>query len=262
MRGATRTRVVVGSLVGGLIVTTYYYFFLIGAVQLVALLGATWVARRRNRALPLRVTRESSLVLAGTALVSVPYWAPLAFAMAATGNVESLQNRYFTSTMIPVPVPFLQPGVPGAVMLFGLMALLAGCRRSSLMLGLTTLLGAAYAWFVLGYVAVLADSPVLAYRTVVLIQAVLVAGAGIGAVRVARALTASAWWARRRAPRPMLPAMLLVTAVVVLTALVARRDPVSPRTTNSASRPDSSASSTMRWRVGSTARSCSPPIPR
>jgi galactan 5-O-arabinofuranosyltransferase len=216
-RDGGRRRVVVGSLIGALILSTYYYFFFIGAVQLVALLGATWIGRRRNRGLPLRVTRESWMVLAGTAVVSAPYWAPLVFTMATAGAVESLQNRYFNAGMIAFPVPFLDRSVPGAVMLFGLVALLTGCRRSALMLGLTTLLGAAYAWFVLGYAAVLADSPVLAARTVVLIDVVLLAGAGVGAVHVARAVTASGRWARDR-PRWALPASVLAVGLVVLTA--------------------------------------------
>ena len=100
-----------------------------------------------------------------------------------------MQNRYFAEWIIAFPLPFLDVSIKGLVMIVGLAAILIGWRRSSLLLGLATLLASAYAWFVLGYVLVLADVPVLAFKTVFLIEAILGAAAGVGVVAVARSLT-------------------------------------------------------------------------
>lgn len=185
-----RRRVVLGSLLGGVVLMTYYYPFFVGAVQLVVVLVASAIARRRRRVLPLRVTRESWYVMAGTAVVSSLFWAPLALRAVTTGELESLQNRYFEPSMITMPLPFLDLTVEGVVMAFGLVALVVGCRRSPLLLGLLTLLGAAYVWLIFGYVAVLANTPVLSHRAVLVIQATLLAAAGVGAVEAVRALRA------------------------------------------------------------------------
>ena len=56
-------------------------------------------------------------------------------------------------------------------MLAGLAALVVLTVRGDLLAGgLLSLVAAAYAWFVFGYVAVLANTPVLAYRSVAVIE--------------------------------------------------------------------------------------------
>jgi hypothetical protein len=202
-------RVVLGSAIGAAVMLAYYYPFFVGAVQLVALLAVSAILRRRGVDCGLRITRESWCVLAGTALVSAVFWAPLAVQALASGTFDSLQNRYFDAWMIAVPLPFLDFTLEGVVMACGLVALVVGCRRSRLLLGLLTLLVAAYAWWVLGSVAVLVDTPVLAARAVLLIEAILLAGAGIGVVEGFRA-----WRAVR--PTPVIGAL----AVIAVTVLV------------------------------------------
>jgi hypothetical protein len=181
-----RRNVVIGAVVGGCLLMTYYYPFFIGVVQLLAVLVVGRVAGRRGRRFPLRVTRESWCVLGGAVLVSAVYWLPLVVAAVTTGAFASLQNRYFDHWMIAFPLPFLEVSMTGLVMLVGLVSIVLGCRRSSVMLGLATMLVAAYAWIVFGYVMVLADMPVLAFKAVFVVQAVLAAGAGIGVVSLLR----------------------------------------------------------------------------
>ena len=87
---------------------TYYYYFFIGAVQLRA--PRAWCRRARHRRPPrLRSRRSASWVQAGSALVSLPYWLPLSISVVTTSGAQSLQNRYFEASMIPVPLPFLEP---------------------------------------------------------------------------------------------------------------------------------------------------------
>jgi hypothetical protein len=209
-----RRRVVLGAAIGAAIVMTYYYPFLIGAVQLAVVLAVSAVLRRRGAVSPLRVTRESWWVLGGTALVSAVFWAPLAFRALTTGAFDSLQNRYFDAWMIGVPLPFLELTLEGVIMAFGLAVLIVGCRRSRLLFGLLTLLGAAYTWWILGELAVLANAPVLASRAVPLIEAILLAGAGIGAVEAFRA--------RRGGRTPIIGALAtLAVTLLVASALTA-----------------------------------------
>ena len=178
-------RVVVGSLVGAAIVLTYYYSFFIGVTHLIVVVVASRLWPRRWR---LTVDRESVAVLAGSAVLSSPYWAPIVVRAIVAGGLDSLQNRYFERWMIDLPHPFLGLSIEALVMLAGLVALVAlTARGDTLAAGLLSLVGAAYLWFVFGYVAVLADTPVLAYRSVAVIQVVLCAGAGLGAVHLVRA---------------------------------------------------------------------------
>ena len=105
--GWDRRRVVVGSLVGAAIVLTYYYSFFIGATHLALVLVVGAVAPRTRRASPFTVDRESWAVLGGAALLSAPYWVPIAVRALVNGGLDSLQNRYFERWMIEVPQPFL-----------------------------------------------------------------------------------------------------------------------------------------------------------
>ncbi len=263
VRGATRTRVVVGSLVGGLIVTTYYYFFLIGAVQLVALLGATWVARRRNRALPLRVTRRVVARARGHR----------ARQRALLGAAGLHDGRHGQRRVAPESV-FHPDDDPGA-------RALPAARRA----GRGHAVRADGAARRVPPVLVDARADDIARRRLRVVRARLRGGARrLAGPRVphrgadpGRARRGRGHRGRARCPGADRFGMVGAAAGSAADApgdaardgrgrpdrVVARRDPVSPRTTQQrASRPDSSASSTMRWRVGSTARSCSPPILR
>jgi hypothetical protein len=213
-RGApsmTPRQLVVASLIGGALLMTYYYYFFVGGAALIVVALAAIARARSLRAVP--YGRNTVLVLLGTAIVSALYWVPLAVSIVTTPGAESLQNRYFDRTMIPIPTPFLHLTLPGLVMLFGLGFLLATCRTLAVSRQLLTLVGAAYLWFVLGYVAILLDHPIIAVRVVPLIECALAAGAGLGVVHVAR------WLQAREAGRasPVLP----VLAVAVSVALVA-----------------------------------------
>lgn len=181
-------RVVVGSLLGGAILMTYYYPFFIGGVHLAAVVIVGLVSKMRGRASSVRVTRESWCVLAGVVAVSAVYWGPLGWRAVTSGSFTSLQNRYFGPSMVAISLPFLHATIEGLVMAFGLAALVVLARRDRLAMGLLTLLAAAYAWWIFGQVAVLADSPVSAFRTYLLVETILLAGTGLGAVAALRAL--------------------------------------------------------------------------
>jgi galactan 5-O-arabinofuranosyltransferase len=191
--GRRTGRVVVGSLIGAAIAMTYYYPFFIAALHLAAVVLLGYVLRRRGTP-PLRVDAESWMVLAGTVVVSTPYWVPLLVARLEHGAMTSLQNRFFEAWMIPVPLPFFELSLEGLVMLAGLVSLVVLARRDRVALGLLTLVGAAYAWIVVGYVAVLADAPVLAFRAVAVMEVALTAGAGLGMVHLVRARRLPRTW--------------------------------------------------------------------
>jgi hypothetical protein len=207
-------QLVVASLLGGALLMTYYYYFFVGGLALVLVSLAAVVRARSLRATP--YGRNTVLVLVGTAVVSAIYWLPLAVSIVTTPGAESLQTRYFDRTMIPIPTPFLQLTLPGLAMLFGLVFLLATFRKVALSRQLLTLLGGAYLWFVLGYVAVLLDHPVIAVRVVPLIECILAAGAGLGALHVAR-------WSRSRdgGRSQVLPLLAVATGVGLVAASLA-----------------------------------------
>jgi galactan 5-O-arabinofuranosyltransferase len=186
-RAPSRAALMGGAAIGAALVCTYYYFFFIGAVQLALLLVLSPLYRRYRVALPFGRVRVAVIVLGGAALLSAVYWLPLAVSIVTTPGARSMQNRYYDPTMAGVPLRFLDLDLPGLIMLFGLLSLGMLMFRSQVAMALATFLAAAYVWFALGYVGVWVDEPLLTVKTRPLIDIVLLAGAAIGAVELARA---------------------------------------------------------------------------
>jgi galactan 5-O-arabinofuranosyltransferase len=211
----SRRDLVIGVLIGAVLVAFYYYWFLVGIVQLVALLALRRTARRRSFAVPPAWPRQSAIVLVGAACVSAFYWLPLLVSIVTTPGSRELQNRFYGAGSVPVPTPFLEFTLRGAVVCFGLLYLLVTARRSALSFPLGTLVAAAYIWFAIGYFAVLLDTPVLTDKLSGLITFALTAGAAIGAVDVAGAII-SRWPKTLQTQRRDIRLALVVGAVVLM----------------------------------------------
>jgi galactan 5-O-arabinofuranosyltransferase len=186
-RAPSRAALLGGAAIGAAVLCTYYYYFFIGAVQLLLLLVLRPLFRRYGLALPFGRARVAVTVLGGAALLSAVYWLPLAVSIVTTPGARSMQNRYYDPSTAGVPLHFLDFDLVGWIMLFGLVALALLMFRSPVAMALATLLAAAYVWFALGYVGVEIDEPLLTVKTLPLIDVVLLAGAALGAVEVARA---------------------------------------------------------------------------
>ena len=169
--------------VGAVLFLTYHYFFFVAAL---ALLIHLVVARGRGAG-------RTALVLGVAAAVAAVYWLPLAVSMLRAGRVESLANRWFSPGHADLPLPMVEPSVTGAVALLGLGYLVWTVRRDPLSRGLLVLLAAAYAWYLLGAVAALLDTPLLSFRSKPLVSVVLVTAGVLGLVRLAG-------WAATRFP--------------------------------------------------------------
>ncbi|HEX5586766.1 MAG TPA: arabinofuranosyltransferase [Acidimicrobiia bacterium] len=212
----SRAVVVGGAAIGGALVCTYYYFFFIGAVQLVLLLALRPLGRRYGVALPFAHARRALVVLAGAALFSAVYWLPLAVSILTTPGARSMQNRYYDPTQAGFPLHFLEFDLLGWIMLFGLVSLALTMFRSQVAMALATMLAAAYAWFALGYLGVLVDEPLLTVKTLPLIDIVLLAGAALGAVDVARAVRRAPALVERFGPRGVTASVAVLTVVVAI----------------------------------------------
>ena len=147
--------------------------------------------------------------------MSAFYWLPLVVSIVTTPGSRELQNRFYGAGSVPVPTPFLEFTLRGAVLCFGLLYLLITARRFALSFALGTLVAAAYLWFVIGYFAVLLDTPVLTDKLSGLITFALAAGAAIGAVDVAGAII-SRWPNTLQTWRRDISFVLVAGAVVLM----------------------------------------------
>src|SRR5262249_32307025 len=139
-----------------------------------------------------------------------PYWVPLALSVLRNGGQVGF-NRFYTSDFVDVRFRFLTFDLIGVLMLFGLVSLLLTARRSSVSLALLALLGAAFVYYLADYVGVLSNFPLLSTEANAVADAVLAAGAGIGAVELWRAARAS----------EALPARLGRSGITAIAAVVA-----------------------------------------
>ena len=186
----SRVELVAASVIGGALVCTYYFPFVLGAIALVPLLVLRRAAASRGVALPPEDLRRAGIVLAGSAVLSAPYWAPLLVSVLRNGGQVGF-NRFYTAGFVDVRFRFLTFDVIGVVMLFGLASLLVTACRSTVSLALLALLGAAFVYYLADYVGVLANFPLLSTEANDVADAVLAAGAGIGAVQLWRAAQGS-----------------------------------------------------------------------
>lgn len=179
----------VGIAVGAVVALTYWYLLAIGLLQLAALAAARrWWRAHGRRAEPTS-WRDAATVLGGIVVVTIPYWLPLAVSMLTTPGMRTMQNRYYTADEVSLPLPFLTFDLEGMVLLAGLVTLLVRAPRHRVALHVLGLLGAAYALYLVGYLAFLADNPLDTLRTVGLIEFLLAVGAGLGAADLWRLAT-------------------------------------------------------------------------
>jgi hypothetical protein len=204
-----------GTIVGAAVFCTYYYFFFIGAVHLLLAFALRRPAARAGLVLGPRRTRDAAIVLGGAALLSAVYWLPLLVSIVTTPGARSMQNRYYDASIAGLPLPFLDFDLVGWLMLLGLVYLAVAMFRSELALALATLLGAAYAWFLLGEIGVLVDVPLLTVKTNLLIDVVLLAGTSLAVVEIGRALVRARPIVGRVGLAGVRAAMVVIAAVVV-----------------------------------------------
>lgn len=155
---------ITGGLIGAIIFQLYYYWFFVGALSLL-----TMQLLRASRFFPSEKQEHASLtnrgpVLAGVALFSVLYWAPLLISFIRVGEIESLQNRFFSAELGQLGFPFFEISVRGVFLLIGLVYLIATARRIRLSFLLLNLLVAAYLFQLIGNLTVLINLPVLSFK--------------------------------------------------------------------------------------------------
>lgn len=172
------------------LVTYYYYFFILGVALLLLPLLERWHPARTRRAWVSRLT-----ILGIAATISSIYWLPFLLSIARAQDPVSLQNFWFSDPDATLPVPMFEVSLAGVVQLIGFAHVAWTARRDRLSGGLLLLVGAGYAWYVLGFLAAAVGTPVLVFRTEQFLVLLLTV-AGI------RALAAAAVWGMRRWPGP------------------------------------------------------------
>lgn len=219
-RGQLAVAVVLGAVVLG----TYWYVLIVGVVQLVLALVATPAARRHGLDLGPRSWRDVGTVAAGTAVLTAVYWVPMVVSYLTTPGARTMQNRFYGPSEVSFPLPFLQFSAVGVVSAVGLVSLAVLARRLVLARHLLGLLAGGYALYALGYLGVLAGSPLDTVRAVGVVEFVLAAGAGLGAVALWRTATAAPADPPPRSTTRVLPAtdarVLLVVATLVFAVAV------------------------------------------
>ena len=208
----TRAELLVAAVIGAALVCTYYFPFFLGAIALVPLLALRRPARARGLDLAPRDLRSAGLVLGGSVVLSAPYWLPLVVSVVRDGGQVAF-NRFYSQGVVDIRFRFLTFDVVGIVMLFGLGSLLVTARRSPVSLALLGLLAAAFVYYVADYVGILANFPLLSSEANDVADAVLAAGAGIGAVQLWRVARSSEALRARLGRRG-------VTAAATLTATI------------------------------------------
>ena len=160
-RGAPARRTVLLGVVGAALLTTYYYFLLVGilAIAVHVVLDRTITRRWTGVHLP-TVARMGAVSLA----VAAPFWVPLAISITTAPAPDSLANRWFAEHHALVPLPMLDPSIPGVLMLAGVAHLVWTATRDEHSRRLLSLLAATYLWYAIGAIAALADHPLLSFR--------------------------------------------------------------------------------------------------
>ncbi|MEN3609529.1 arabinofuranosyltransferase [Plantactinospora sp. ZYX-F-223] len=167
--------------IGAVLFTVYYYFFFV--LPIVLLLQLAW-SRWQGRVNWREVGRPMG-ILGIAALGSSPYWAPLAWNFLTAPHFESLNNRWITLNSGKLALPMLEPSVLGVLCLVGLVFLVVTAREA-LSRALLTVLLALYAWHVIGFLFLVAGTPLMSFRMRELVPTVLLAAAALAAVRAVR----------------------------------------------------------------------------
>lgn len=214
----SRAALVVAAVLGAALFCVYYFPFFLGAIMLVLVLALRRPAAAGGVALPPADPKQAGLVLGGAALLSTPYWVPILVAMLRNGAQVAF-NRWYSPDYVDLRFRFLTFDVIGLALLFGLGYLLISARRSPVSMALLGLLAAALVYYVADYAGILANFPLLSFQSNDMVDAVLAAGAGLGAAHLWRAARVSeplrAWLGRGG-----VTAVFSVAAVVVSFSLV------------------------------------------
>ncbi len=208
-RGAPARRTVLLGLIGAALFTTYYYFLLVGVLAIAVHVVLDRIITRRWTGVHL-----PSIVRIGAASLAVasPFWVPLTISITTAPSPDSLANRWFAEHHALVPLPMLDPTIPGMLMLAGVAHLIWTATRDELSRRLLSLLAATYLWYALGAIAALADQPLLSFRAKPIIPTVA-ACAGI------RALAAAHQYASARCDRRDLNRLAgAITAIIAISA--------------------------------------------
>lgn len=161
---------VTGGVLGGLLFLTFYYAFFIGALLLVARISLVPFAHNKQTP-PLRHVAAVCIL---SAIIAAPYWLPLLIDMLKLGT-ESLQNRWFTSSMSKIPLAQTL-SLNGAIGLFGAGYLLFFPHEHQLAKEMRALLVSALVWYVLGFVTTALNSPLLHTKADLFLNSLCVAG--------------------------------------------------------------------------------------
>jgi hypothetical protein len=178
---------VTGGIIGAIIFQTYYYWFFAGGISL--LLGIIFPSTSGygpGEKLAVHRLWEKMQMLFLTALFSSPYWLPYIFSMIAHNSWEFLQNRWFQEYQILLPyfATLENLDIYGILLTIGLGYLLLTFQTNRISALLLNLVVATFIWFLLNYVLIIADSPVLATKIRALTNYVLEIGAAIALVRL------------------------------------------------------------------------------
>jgi galactan 5-O-arabinofuranosyltransferase len=172
---------VVGGLLGAFVFQIFYYYFVIGGVSLLI----TWLLRRLGYVSgPSEKIRDQFKMIGTVAAFSAPYWLPYVVSMVITGGTEWMAGRWFTSSMVSLPLPFLNVSISGGVMLVGLGWLLWASPRNRIARALLMLVIAAYVWYAVGFVMFILDHPLFSVRSRILIEYALTLGAMFAAAEL------------------------------------------------------------------------------
>lgn len=202
-----------GAIIGAVLFQLYFFWLFVGIFTLIARIGWWLCCQRHNRRLRLQL-RNGLLMLAFTALLSSPYWAPYLFSMMTTVDAQPLQNRFFGASKIPLPLYFFQDNWQGLFYLGGLLYILFAAASDRVAAGLRWLVCGFVLWVAIGYIAILIDMPLLTFRSYPVFAYLLGAGAFLGLFRL--------WQNSDQLTRywPALPGRLVATTLLTLAILL------------------------------------------
>lgn len=166
--------------VGALMIVTYWYFFAVGAVAFAVKVAADRIDGRFDR----RQLERAARVFGVAILASTVYWLPLVVSVARVEHPESLGNRWFSTSHPQLPMPMFDLTPIGVVSLLGVGYLAYRYRSEPVARALSILLVAAYAWYLIGAAAAIADHPLLSFRGKPLIPMILFTAGVIGVVQL------------------------------------------------------------------------------
>lgn len=178
---ARARRTVLLGVIGAALFTTYYYFLLVGVLAIAVHVVLDRIITRRWTGVHLpAIVRIGAVSLA----VAAPFWLPLAISITAAPSPDSLANRWFAEHHALVPLPMLDPTIPGVLTLAGVAHLVWTATRDELSRRLLSLLVATCLWYAMGAIAALTDHPLLSFRAKPIIPTIA-AYAGIRALAAA-----------------------------------------------------------------------------